>query len=268
VTVTDPLDEAATAQATAVVECVRAVLGDDALGIYLYGSAVAGGLRRDSDLDLFVVSRRPTALVEKAALVEAITPVSHRPLRPAGWRPVELTIVVDSSIRPWRFPPEMDFQYGEWLRDDFAAGLVAPAQAVNPDLAILVSMVRQCGRALLGPPPAEVLDPVPRTDLVRAMLEGVDGLLADLEPDTRNVLLTLARIWSSLETGEIVGKDAAAARAVQRLPPELRPAMEVARVAYLGEAADDWTKARAAAHELADWLVVEIRRSVTASGGQ
>lgn len=254
----EPHDEATAAQAEAVVERLRAVLGADALGIYLYGSAVAAGLRPDSDLDLFVVSRRPTSDDEKAALVQAITPLSYRPLRPPGWRPVELTIVVASAVRPWRFPPEMDFQYGEWLRDDYEAGHVAPAQAQNPDVAVLVTMVRQWGRALVGPPPAELLDPVPRPDLVRAMLDGIDGLLADLEPDTRNVLLTLARIWNSVETGEIGSKDAAAAWAAGRLPAELRPVMNLAGTAYRGEAEDDWSLRRAEARELADRLVDEI----------
>lgn len=256
----DPLDGAARAQAAAVTERVRALLGADALGIYLYGSAVAGGLRPESDLDLFVVSRRPTSAAEKATLVESITPLSHRPLRPSGWRPVELTIAVASSVRPWRYPPEMDFQYGEWLRDDFAAGRVAPSPAESPDLAVLVSMVRAWGRALLGPPPADLLDPVPRSDLVRAMLDGIDGLLADLEPDTRNVLLTLARIWNSVATGEIASKDAAAAWVVERLPTDLRPVMDLARAAYRGEAHDDWSARRAEARHLADRLVAEIRR--------
>ena len=34
-----------------------------------------------------------------------------------------------------------------------------------------------------------------------AMLGGIDPLLADLDDDTRNVVLTLARIWSTLGTG-------------------------------------------------------------------
>jgi streptomycin 3"-adenylyltransferase len=255
------LDDATAAQAAEVVERVRSVLGPDVRGVYLYGSAVVGGLRRDSDLDLFVVSTRSTTDAEKAALVEGLTPVSHRPLRPAGWRPVELTIVVASVVRPWRFPPEMDFQYGEWLRDDFDAGRVAPAQGENPDLAVLVTMVRQWGRALVGPPPAELLDRVPRPDLVRAMLDGIDGLLADLERDTRNVVLTLARIWHSVQTGEIASKDAAAAWAAERLPADLRPMMDLAAAAYRGEAEDDWSLRRGEARDLADRLVAEIRRA-------
>ena len=47
-------------QLNGVVELVQAVLGDAALAAYLYGSAVKGGLRKDSDLDIFLVTARPT----------------------------------------------------------------------------------------------------------------------------------------------------------------------------------------------------------------
>ena len=83
-------------------------------------------------------------------------------------------------------------------------------------------MVLLGNRPVFGPPPSEVLDPVPRDDLVRAVVHGIPGLLDDLEPDTANVLLTLARIWTTVATGEIRAKDAAADWVLGRLPEEHR----------------------------------------------
>jgi streptomycin 3"-adenylyltransferase len=120
-------------------------------------------------------------------------------------------------------------------------------------------MVRLTGMPLVGPPPGEVLDPVPRADLVRAMTEELDSLLADLEGDTRNVLLTLVRVWSTIATGEIRSKDAAAAWALDQLPPEHRPLLELASAAYLGEADDDWRERLPAAEVLAGVLIERIR---------
>jgi predicted nucleotidyltransferase len=253
------MDDAVRRQADAVVEQVRAVLDADLIGVYLYGSAVAGGLRPDSDLDLFVVAARPTTAEEKGRLAAGISPISTRRSRPAGWRPVELTIVVEADVRSWRSPPRMDFQYGEWLRDDFDAGRVEPAEPLNGDLAVLVTMVLRDGQPLLGPPAADVLDPVPRADLDASMLDGVDGLLADLAPDTRNVLLTLARIWSTLDTGEILSKDAAADWVLARLPEEHRPVLARARDGYLGAAEDRWDD-EGRIQALASHLVSQIRR--------
>lgn len=256
------MDPAALAQATEVSRRVRAILGPDALGIYLYGSAMAGGLRPDSDLDVFVVTARATTLDEKVRLVEALTPISWRRQRPSAWRPVELTIVVAADLRPWRYPPRMDFQFGEWLGEDFAAGRVEPAEPANPDLAILVSMVLAGGEPLHGPPASDLLDPVPESDLARASIAGVDGLMTDLDADTRNVLLTLARILTTVETGEIVSKDAAADFVLGRLPDQHRAVLARARAGYLGTERDRWDDIDAA-RRLADHLLDEIRGTAT-----
>ena len=56
----DDLSETDLGQLDAVVRLFRRVLGDAAIGAYLYGSAVTSGLRRDSDLDILVISSRRT----------------------------------------------------------------------------------------------------------------------------------------------------------------------------------------------------------------
>ena len=101
-------------------------------------------------------------------------------------------------------------------------------------------LFRSGGRALFGPLPAEVFDPVPTSDLRRAIVEGIPGLLADLEGDEANALLTFARIWTTLETGQVVSKDRAANWVLERLPAPHRPLIEQARDVYLGTAEDRW----------------------------
>jgi streptomycin 3"-adenylyltransferase len=247
-----------TAQADAATGVIRDVIGPYLLSVYLYGSAVAGGLRPESDLDLFVLAGRRLTPEQKRQLVEGLTPISWRRLRAPAWRPLEVTVVVQSEVRPWRYPPRMDFQFGEWLRADFDRGAYEPGMA-NPDVAVLVSMVRLTGVPLLGPSPDQVLDPVPRADLIRAMTAGLDALLGDLESDTRNVLLTLARVWSTIATGEFHSKDVAAAWALKQMGPDHRPVLELARAAYLGRAEDDWRDLRPAAKALAAYLTHRIR---------
>ncbi len=106
-----------------------------------------------------------------------------------------------------------------------------PLPASLPDLALLLTVARTGGR-----PPhraaARLIDPVPHADLVRASVAGLPELLGDLADDTRNVLLTLARVWATLATGEIMPKDAAADWALARLPAEHRPVLEHARELY------------------------------------
>jgi predicted nucleotidyltransferase len=217
-----------------VLHVVHDVLGAEVAGVFLYGSAVLGGLRPDSDLDVFVVARRRTTDRERRNLLHGLLGISGRGARsgvPA--RPVELIVVAQGDVRPWRYPPRCEFLYGEWLREEFERGEV-PAPAVMPDLAPLISMVLLGDAPLFGPPPAQLLDPVPHEDLRRAIVAGVPELLADLASDTRNVLLTLARVWMTLATGTVNSKDAAASWALDRLPARHRPVLVRARSLYLG----------------------------------
>lgn len=247
-------------QINAVLELVRDLLSADALGVYLYGSAVGGGLRRRSDLDLFVISARRTTDDEKLLLVERLAPISRLGVRPPTWRPVELTIVEHAEIRPWRYPPRQDFLYGEWLREEYERGEIPLEPQPNPDLAVLITSLRHSSRPLLGPPAPELLDPVPPDDLRRAMLDGLDGLLADLDGDERNVVLTLARIRATLETGRIVSKDEAANLVLERLPEEQRPVLARARAIYLDQEPERWDDMADVLRRHVDHAVVEMRR--------
>ncbi len=94
-------------------------------------------------------------------------------------------------------------------------------------------------------------------------MAGIPGLLDGLRSDTRNVLLTFARIWSTLATGGIMSKDAAADWALAQLPPEHRAALEHARQPYLNcpyseESWSDALRARVGPH--VDHVLAEIDR--------
>jgi aminoglycoside 9-adenylyltransferase len=152
-----------------------------------------------------------------------------------------------------------DYQYGEWLREDFMAGQV-PAPHPDADLAILITSARSSSEPLRGPALDEITDPVPPADLRRAIKDSVQPLIGDMVGDERNVLLTLARMVVTLETGEIVSKDDADDRVMSTLPAGSRDLLDLARQGYLGAAADDWTQNRDQTQETADQLAAKIRR--------
>lgn len=216
-------------QVQAVVRLVNDVTGSKVLGSYLHGSAVQGGLKPASDVDILVVTRQSLDDAQRRALVDGLRSISGPRV---GARPIELTVVVQAEVRPWRYPPTADFLYGDWLREQIEAS--GPPQPMPmTDLAIAICLVLAGDHPLDGPAPAEVLDPVPPADVVRASLAGIPDLLHDLSGDTRNVVLTLARIWTTLATGEIRSKDAAADWALARLAPEHRSVLAYAKQLYL-----------------------------------
>ncbi len=239
-------------QLDGVVALLRAVLDDGALAVYLYGSAVRGGLRADSDLDIFVVTRRPTTPTERKALIDGLMGRSRSSESPER-RHLEVTVVVLADVRPWRYPPPLEMQYGDWWRDAFGAGDLSPWTSPSADLAVLLASVRAEGVPLFGPPVVQLLDPVPREDLEQAVREVIPELLPGLGQDhTRHALLTLARIWYTLATGEIESKATAATWAMARMPAGTGDGLRLALAGYLGETPDTWDEPALAAAR-SDW---------------
>jgi streptomycin 3"-adenylyltransferase len=241
---------------------VRDILADEVIGAYLHGSAASGRLQPTSDIDLLVVTRRPTTPDEKRALIERLLAVSGRGDPTGRSRPIELTIVVQGDVRPWRYRPRLDFQYGDWWRGEFEQGNITPWESPNPDLTLQLEMALQAERPLFGPPPADVLDRIPPVDIRRAMLDSIPALLSYLDGDERNVVLTFVRIWTTLATGIIRSKDAAADWALPLLPPEHRAVLEHARAIYLGEVAEDWGDLLPRIRPFVDHVIGEIERVV------
>lgn len=251
---------------TQISQCLKLlqdVFGQDLLGFYLYGSAVVGGLQKFSDIDLFAVTSRPSTSEEKARIARAMLRISGV-FRKSVKKPVELTIVVQPEVKPWRYPPTFDFQYGDWLRTRFESGEIEPWPSKQmPDLALLITQIFLASETIYGPAAYHLLERVPYPDFVRASTDELDSLLADLEDDTRNVLLTLARIWSSLETSAIRSKPSAASWAMDHLPPEYQPVMERARAECLGENVRDWDAVQAAIRPCADLMMGKIKRIIS-----
>jgi uncharacterized protein len=86
---TTPLSRSFQALADRVVTEYRAALGDDLVAIALFGSVARGEARPDSDLDLYVVTRRPILGDPRLRPMWARIDASpeHQALVAAGYRP-------------------------------------------------------------------------------------------------------------------------------------------------------------------------------------
>lgn len=209
------------------------------VAIHLFGSAVDGGLRPHSDIDLLVTVDAPPDASARQALMRELLDVSAYPGASASLRALEVTVLALADVVPWRYPARRQMQFGEWLRDDIRAGVIE-APMLDHDLAILLAKVRAHSAAIRGPAAQALFAPVPREDLVRALLDTVAqwNTPQDWAGDERNIVLALARGWYTAATGGIAPKDAAATWLLERIAPEHRPVLRMARAGYLGQAAD------------------------------
>ena len=146
-------------QLDGVVNHIEGVLDPGVIAIYLFGSAVLGGLHERSDLDILVVLDRPTARGERSVLIDGLMERSRSAGR-LDRRHLEVTAVVQQEISPWRYPPPMELQYGDWWRKAFSVG-EEPWTSPNADLAIVLTSVRDHSAAIKGPAAVDLLEPCP-----------------------------------------------------------------------------------------------------------
>ncbi|MFF2084114.1 aminoglycoside adenylyltransferase domain-containing protein [Nocardia sp. NPDC058176] len=229
------------------------------VGVYLFGSAVTTRLRPSSDIDLLVLLGRSLTTGERAELTALLLEVSgwhgHRERFPevSERRPVEVTCVVVDADRTWLREWRYDFQFGEWLREDIVDGLVL-RPGNSPDVVTLIATAHAAHQVLRGPPLAEVVGAIPAPMLHDAVLASIPEILAGIDGDERNALLTSARMLVTLTTGEIVSKDRAAELIAPTLDESGRWLLERARRGYLERTGEDWSgmsdRVRALVHEL------------------
>ncbi|WP_057761953.1 aminoglycoside nucleotidyltransferase ANT(9) [Cytobacillus praedii] len=226
-------------EAIQALKMIEELLGRTVVGIYLFGSAVIGGLRMNSDVDVLVVVNQSLTKETRRKLTDRLMLISGKIGNTASVRPLEVTIINQREVVPWKYPPKNEFIYGEWLRDEFEKGQIQEP-AYDPDLAIVLAKVRKHSVSLFGPQALDILDPVPMADIRQAIKESLPGLIEGTKGDERNVILTLARMWLTVAVGEISPKDVAAEWAIPLLPPEHAALLDLARKAYRGEYADKW----------------------------
>lgn len=175
-----------------------------------------------------------------------------------------MLIVVKSHINPWQYPPRFDFHYGDWMRKDFESGNSTPwSTTIMPSLALLITQVLLASKTVFGPKPEKLLASVPYENFITATVKEINTLKSEIETDTRNVLLTLARVWLTVETDMIGSKQKAAQWAIQKLPDTYKPVMRKAHDATMGTQNDEWEDVKSLLLPCADFMIGQIHNRVS-----
>lgn len=248
-------------QVASVQAILQRSLEGSLCAVYLFGSALHGGLKPSSDIDLMAVVREPLVDTTRRSLMQELLAYSAWPGTSNTLRALEVTVVVMNELLDWRYPPKREMQFGEWLREDIEACQFGQPM-VDADLAILVTKLRRHSVALYGPPAVQLLKEVPRADLYRSLADTLElwKLPSDWHGDERNVMLALARIWYTASTGDIATKDQAAAWAAERMPDGHRELMKEAADSYLRGFESSWADVPEQVANLIDFCKREIER--------
>lgn len=252
-------------QISAALNALAETLGEGLLGVYLHGSAVSGWLGPQSDIDLLAVIDRSLTDDQRDSLLAALLRLSARhPRSGVGPRCLEVMVFTRADLADRTFPMQADFVYGEWLRDDFQSGL-RPMPGRDPENTLVLALAARNARPLIGPDPDMLLPGLPIDAVRDAMRAQLPVLLDGLRDDTRNVLLTLSRMWHSAATGSFATKAGAAEWVIARLPADHAPVLDHARRAHLGTVLVDVACDADAAQRLAAYLAAEVRNALAGS---
>ncbi len=250
-------------QISQTVSIVETLLGNQILGIYLYGSAVSDGLQPNSDIDILIITNDEMSDSLRIKLTEQIKNISGV-IGDRQKRPLEITVINQKDIVPWQFPPKCEYMYGEWLRTEIEAGKI-PQPCYDADIAILLWQARANSMVLRGKIAKELIPFIPNSEVRKAIKNSLPGLLASIKGDERNVLLTLCRMWFTLETEEICPKNIAAEWALPKLPNNLVPILKLAINGYLGNCVDKWTGLENETLLLVNFLKMNLENIINSS---
>lgn len=201
---------------------VRATLGAEFVGLYLYGSLSLGDFTPgSSDVDFLVVTR------------EALPPATRAALAALHARLAASEVPYARKLEGWYFPRAV------LRRDDPAArvptiGADWPFGPSEPGPVWIIErwIVRERGVTVAGPPPATLIDPVSSGALrgaVRALLRDFWARQLDgpdwLRPRDYQAfaILTMCRALHTLASGTVVSKPVAATWATAHLDPRWSP---------------------------------------------
>lgn len=231
----EDVPEAVHAQISTLVRTWREVLSAKLIGIYLHGSLAMGCFNpARSDLDFLLLVDKPLVDMEATALAEAALRLS---LRPA---PVEMSVLRQADLIPWRHPAPYEFHYSESWRAHYSAvkpvSLPMP-RPCDPDLAAHLTITRARGRDLWGPPPQVVFPAVPAGDYLASICEDFDDAWERAAENPIYALLNTCRVLAFVQDGLITSKREGGEWGRAHLPAGLRPLAARALEAYENETA-------------------------------
>jgi Domain of unknown function (DUF4111) len=186
-----------------VAGVARRMLGGNLTAAYLHGSAVLGGFapeRSDVDMLLVVAGSVPRPTLESLAFA-----LSRDRLRSPACG-LELDLLTEAAVsRPERPTPF------ELVIDSGASGhrvTLGSDHGPYADGVLHMSLARAAGWPLVGPPPRELISPIPRDMVLAQLVDELDWAAGDAS--TAYQALGGARAWMYAEADRIGSKIEAA----------------------------------------------------------
>jgi streptomycin 3"-adenylyltransferase len=246
-------------EVNSLVDALRDALSDSLIGIYLHGSLAMGSFNpARSDIDVLAVARERMSITARQRIAEVLRVLSKNPSE------IEISVLTGHDLHPWRHPTSFDLHFSEAWRERYVDALARDAldvgaPPVDGDLAGHITVVRQRGIALFGPPASDVFPEVPREDYLDSVRVDVLESLSTIHNNFTYAILNACRTLAYLVDGAIRSKDEGGIWGLANLPEAHRHMAEEALAVYRGEKMPQFVPADL------DAFAIEISRRITAS---
>lgn len=105
-------------------QIILSTIGNKVEALYLHGSYILGDLKPKSDLDVLVVLNQGLTLADKQLLSHCFMDLSGE--IGSNKRYLEVAFININDTKQVSDLANLEFVYGEWLREDFIAGVFEP----------------------------------------------------------------------------------------------------------------------------------------------
>src|SRR5215216_1171514 len=210
---------------------VQEILGDQFVGMYLFGSLANGGFDEHSDIDVLTVTDREILDGMFSALKELHEQINELD---SPWAlQVEASYIPKTALR--RFDPTNKLH----PHMDRGSHEVLHMMSHESDWIIQRHLLREHGIVITGPSLRELMDSVSAHDLRQAVVDVLPLWVLPILEDPSRIqqrgyqaycVLTLCRMLYTLKHGRVLSKAAAASWALENLDPRWKPLIERALI--------------------------------------
>lgn len=183
------------------------ILGANLLGIFVHGSLAFGCFHwQSSDVDFLVVTRQEPAQAQKEVMIQTLLDLlSLSP--PKG---LEMSVVLSEHCTHFRYPTPFSLHFSPMHLDACRADLAGYCRSMHGedrDLAAHFMVARKVGFSIYGPPPAQLLGPVPRACYLDSILRDIADAEDEAPVNPVYFILNQCRVLAFLRDGLICSKE-------------------------------------------------------------
>ena len=212
----------------------KKILGSHYVGFYLHGSLAIGGFNpKRSDIDFLVITKQGVTIQSKKRLAQLYLSASRKPY------PIEMSMLREEYLRMWEHPSSYDFHFSEFWRERYERDLetnenefINAEVCKDPDLAAHLTITKERGICIDGPPIDRTFSIVPKEDYLSSILVDFEECVEDINRHPVYSIHNMLRVYWYVEEEVISSKKEAGDWGITILPRELRLTVEKAVRCY------------------------------------